>query len=163
MSKLYELTQNYNNLMELLDNPEIPQELINNALKEVTEDIENKSENLCKVIRMMELDVTTFKEEEKRLSSKRKSLENRIKNLKEYLQTSMESVGKNKIEGKLFKIQIQNNKPTVKIIDENKIPELYKTEETIIKVDKNSLYDLMKNGKQIEGVELKQSKSLRIR
>lgn len=40
--KLYELTQNHLNLMELLDNPETPKEMIEVALAEVTESIEVK-------------------------------------------------------------------------------------------------------------------------
>ena len=83
--KLYELTENYLNLQELLENPEVPQDLITSALEQVGEELEVKAENIAKLIKTLEVDIAGFKEEEKRLSDRRKSLENRVKNLKEYL------------------------------------------------------------------------------
>lgn len=102
MAKLYELAQNYQNLLELLDNPEIPQDMIREALNGVGEDIEEKAENIAKIIKSIEVDVSGFKEEEKRLSARRKSLENRISSLKQYLDGTMKATGKTKIKGKVF-------------------------------------------------------------
>ncbi|MFR5747044.1 MAG: siphovirus Gp157 family protein, partial [Romboutsia timonensis] len=78
MMKLYELTQNYLNLQELLENPEIPAEMIETALNEVGGQIEDKAENIAKLIKTLEADVSGFKAEEKRLADRRKSLENRV-------------------------------------------------------------------------------------
>lgn len=70
--KLYELTQNYLNLQELLDNPDIPQEIIISALNEVNENIEDKMENTAKLIKSMEGDISGLRTEEDRLSKKEK-------------------------------------------------------------------------------------------
>lgn len=40
--KLYELTQNYLNLQELLENPEVPAEMIETALNEVVDKLRIK-------------------------------------------------------------------------------------------------------------------------
>ena len=77
--KLYELTESYLNLQELLENPEVPQELITSALEQVGEELEIKAENIAKLIKTLEVDITGFKEEEKRLSDRRKTLEKREK------------------------------------------------------------------------------------
>ena len=123
--KLYELTESYLNLQELLENPEVPQALITSALEQVGEELEIKAENIAKLIKTLEVDITGFKEEEKRLSDRRKSLENRVKNLKGYLDGAMKATGKTKFKGKLFSFNIQPNSPGVEVLDEKLIPKKY--------------------------------------
>ena len=159
--KLYELTQNYINLQELLEDPEIPVEVINTALSEVTEEIEEKAENIAKLIKSMELDAAAIKEEETRLSSKRKSLEGRVKNLKEYLEGAMRAVDKKKIKGKLFSFNIQKNPASLDIYDTSMIPKDYiKVVETF---DNAEIKKALKEGIDVPGAILTQSESLRIR
>lgn len=159
--KLYELTQNYMNLQELLEDPEIPQEMIVAALNEVTEEIEEKAENIAKLIKSIELDAAAIKEEEVRLSSKRKSLEGRVKNLKEYLEGAMRAVDKKKIKGKLFSFNIQKNPASLDIYDTSMIPKDYiKVVETF---DNAEIKKALKEGKEVPGAILMQSESLRIR
>lgn len=159
--KLYELTQNYMNLQELLEDPEIPQEMIVAALNEVTEEIEEKAENIAKLIKSMELDAAAIKEEEARLASKRKSLEGRVKNLKEYLEGTMRAVDKKKIKGKLFSFNIQKNPASLDIYDTTMIPKDYiKVVETF---DNAEIKKALKEGKEVPGAILMQSESLRIR
>lgn len=62
---LYELTENYRNLQELLENDEIDQSIITAALDEVGGNIEEKSENIAKLIKSLEVDINGFKDEEK--------------------------------------------------------------------------------------------------
>lgn len=160
--KLYELTENYLNLQELLENPEVPQELITSALDQVGEELEVKAENIAKLIKTLEVDIAGFKEEEKRLSDRRKSLENRVKNLKEYLDGAMKLTSKTKFKGKLFSFNIQKNAPGVSIIDEKLIPKEYLIEQAPV-IDKKAILNDLKNGEDIPGVEIKQTESLRIR
>lgn len=160
--KLYELTQNYLNLQDLLENPDIPQELIAKSLDEVGEQLEEKAENIAKLIKTMEIDITGFKEEEKRLSEQRKVLENRVKSLKEYLDSAMKATNKLKFKGKLFSFNIQKNSPSVDIVDESLIPKtFFKQQEPIL--DKTSLLSALKEGQTIEGAKIKQTESLRIK
>ena len=160
--KLYELTESYLNLQELLENPEVPQDLITSALEQVGEELEVKAENIAKLIKTLEVDIAGFKEEEKRLSDRRKSLENRVKNLKEYLDWAMKATGKTKFKGKLFSFNIQKNAPGVSILDEKLIPKEYLIEQAPV-IDKKAILNDLKNGEDIPGVEIKQTESLRIR
>ena len=123
--KLYELTENYRNLQDLLENPEIDQDLITNALDEVGEQLEEKSENIAKLIKTLEVEVTGFKAEEKRLADRRKTLENRITGLKSYIDAAMKATGKKKFKGQLFSFNIQKNPPSVNITDSTLIPKEY--------------------------------------
>ena len=123
--KLYELTENYRNLQELLDNPEIDQELITKALDEVGEQLEEKAENIAKLIKTLEVEVNGYKTEEKRLADRRKTLENRITGLKSYIDATMKATGKKRFKGQLFSFNIQKNPPSVKITDNTLIPKEY--------------------------------------
>ncbi|WP_346868068.1 siphovirus Gp157 family protein [Clostridium sp. UBA1353] len=160
--KLYELTQNYLNLQELLEDPTVPVEVINEALNEVGEQLEDKAENIAKLIKTMEVEVTGYKEEESRLAARRKSLETSAKNLKAYLEESMRAVDKTKIKGKLFSFSIQKNPASVEVLDESVIPkELFNTPAPVL--DKKETLIRLKAGEEIPGVILKQTESLRIR
>jgi len=160
--KLYELTQNYLNLQELLEDPTVPVEVINEALNEVGEQLEDKAENIAKLIKTMEVEVAGYKEEETRLAARRKSLETSAKNLKVYLEEAMRVVDKPKIKGKLFSFSIQKNPASVEVLDESVIPkELFNTPVPVL--DKKETLIRLKAGEEIPGVILKQTESLRIR
>ena len=159
--KLYDLAQNYLNLQELLENPEVPKELILESLRKVGGELEEKAENIAKLIKTIDLEVKAIEEEETRLSNNRKAMENKSKALKDYLEGAMISTGKTKFKGNLFSFNIQKNAPSVDVIDENLIPkEFIKLEP---KVKKKEILAALKNGEVIEGVKLKQTESLRIR
>lgn len=159
---LYELTENYRNLQELLENDEIDQSIITAALDEVGGNIEEKSENIAKLIKSLEVDINGFKDEEKRLAAKRKSLEIRVKSLKEYIESAMKVTGKKKFKGQLFTFSIQKNPPSVNITDLSLIPQEYYIEQEPLLNKKQLLADL-KQGELIDGAELKQTEGLRIR
>jgi len=161
MAKLYELSQNYKNLEELLDNPDIAEEVIKEALSELDEEWETKAENLAKLIKSFDVDVKGLKEEEQRLASRRKSLENRIAGLKTYIEDNMKAVGKDKIKGKVFTLAIQNNPPSVEIVDDFMIPEKY----FVVKkeIAKKEILNDLKQGIEVPGAQMNQTASLRIR
>lgn len=160
--KLYELTQNYLNLQELLEDSTVPVEVIDTALNEVGEQLEDKAENIAKLIKTMEVEVAGYKEEEARLAARRKTLESRTKGLKEYLESSMREVNKLKFKGKLFSFNIQKNPASVEVLDESLIPkELFNTPAPVL--DKKETLSRLKAGEEVPGVVLKQSESLRIK
>lgn len=162
MAKLYELTEHYNNLLELINNEEVPKELIEKALSEVNEEFEVKAENIAKLIKSLEVDVNGYKEEEKRMSTQRKYLENKISNLKEYLDGSMKALDKQKIKGKVFTLAIQKNPPSVEILNLECIDNKYLIPQDPT-VDKKAILEDLKNNIEVTGATIKQTESLRIR
>ena len=161
MAKLYELTEQYNNLMELMENPDVPQEMLEESLNQINDELDTKLENIAKVIKSFEVDTKGLKEEEKRLADRRKAKENKISSLKEYVEGAMRSTGVFKVKGKVFTLAIQKNAPSVLIKDLECIPnEYFKVKK---EVDKTLLKEKLKEGQIIEGAELQQKESLRIR
>ena len=159
--KLYELTQNYMNLQALLEDETISQDLIEKAMKEVSEDIEEKAENYAVIMKNLESEAEALEREEKRLAARKSSLRNRNKILKDNLENSMKATGKTKFKTRLFSFNIAKNPPSLDIADEELIPDKYivYTKSTA----KKTMIDDLKQGVIIKGVKLKQTESLRIR
>ena len=85
------------------------------GLTKLDDDFEEKAENIAKVLREMEGDITSLKDEEVRISSRRKALENRRQGLKLYLESYMRAINKTSFKGKLFTFSISKSKPSVEI------------------------------------------------
>ena len=162
MSKLYEIGQRYRNLEELLDNNDIERGAIQAALSEVEGEFIEKAEAIAKLIKNMNGDIEAFKNEEKRLAERRKTIENNQKRLKEYLDSEAKSIGIDKAKGKIFSFAIQKNAPSLNIFDENLLPEdCYIKQDPVL--DRKGLLQRLKDGEVVPGVEIKQTESLRIR
>ena len=79
--QLYELAEMYLNLKDM----DIEEGDLNAALENINDEIETKADNIAKVLRDFDGDIEALKSEEERLAKKRKAIENRQKQLKEYL------------------------------------------------------------------------------
>lgn len=161
--KLYELTEMYQNIWDLVADDETDLDTLEIALSQIEDNIELKAESMAKLVRGIDGDVAALKEEETRLAKRRKALENKQTNIKLFLENQLKTMGLDKVETPLFKVSIQNNPPSVNILDEDLIPEQYKKTVTTTSLVKNDILKALKEGQVIEGAELKQGKSLRIR
>lgn len=157
---LYELTDSYLKVLELIENGE---EGLEDTLESINDTIELKADGYARIIRNLEANAVALKVEIDRLTNRRRSIENSIDRLKENLKVSMMQMDKLKIKTELFNITVANNPLAVNVIDEKLIPEEYFKVEIIRKLDKFSLRDAIKNGEEIQGAELTQGKGLRIK
>lgn len=155
---LYELSVAFQEVQNMDLDPEVMQD----TLDSIEDAIENKAENIAKLIRNLESDVAAYKEEEDRLKTKRQATENKVKWFKTYLEDNMKLTGKTKFKSGMFNFSIQKNPASVNIIDEKAIPEEFLIQQPP-KVDKTSLKEILKRGIEVPGAELKQTEGLRIR
>lgn len=158
--KLYELSQSYNQLLEMAE--ELDQETFLDTLESIQEEMDVKIENTAKLIRSLQGDIEAIKVEEKRLADRRKAMENKIESIKSYLQNEMEVAGIDKVKRPTFTISVVNNPPCVQIEDESVIPSNYLVP-VPDKIDKKAILTALKNGEYIEGCTLSQSRSVRIK
>lgn len=163
MAKLYELAQNWSNLMDLIDNNDIPAELLRESLDQVQGDIVEKLENVAKLIRNIAADAEALRTEEKRLADKRRAYENKSAGLKQYAEDALRATGLTKVKGSLFTLAMQKNPPSVRIEDVDMLPKEYFCEPIEPSPDKKHIMEALKAGKVVPGAELAQSESLRIR
>lgn len=168
---LYELTGDFLSLMDMLYDEDVDEESFLEACEAIEMQIEDKADGYAKIIKSIDADVAGIDAELKRLGSRKAGLKNRQKQLKENLEGTMKAMGKTKFRTGLFSFGIQKNPPSVKVEDEPAFiaycqrngrevflkyrdPEINKTEL------KNAI---LKNGEAIDGVEVAQGESLRIR
>lgn len=155
--KLYEITEVYNNVIDL----DLDEEELQKYLDLVNDEFEDKAENIAKILQSLKAEAEAYKNEAERLNTQAKSIENKIKNLKDYLEVSMIRTDKRKFKTNLFNFSIQKNRASLKVTSEEDIPEsFFKIER---KLDKASLMKAIKDGQEIVGAELVQTESLRIR
>lgn len=160
MSTLYEITGDILQLQTMMeDEPE--NEYVKDTLESLSYDLNDKAEAICRVIRNMEANLAGFKNEIDRLSKRKKVLENSIDRLKKALFEAMQVTGTEKIKGDLFTIRLQNNAPQLpKDLKIENVPIDYLIERQY-DIDRRALLRDIKEGK-VEGIELEQSRSLRI-
>lgn len=158
---LYQITSSFPKLIE----EEMSEEDKKEVKKELTELLQQKSQNLIGYIRNIELTIEAMKNEEKRISEQRKILESRLTKFKEYVKECMEQNGFTKIETQLGALSIAKNPISVEIYDEAQIPDEYKTKVIEIKVDKTAIKKALKEtGEIIPGTRIIDNKtSLRLK
>lgn len=116
MSSLYELKGDYLKLLEMLEDPEIDDQVVLDTLEGIDYELEIKAENYAKIIRELEGTVEVIKAEKKRLSDKQSKLEENVKRLKDNLQEAMTATGKTKFKTDLFSFSIQKNGGALPVI-----------------------------------------------
>lgn len=157
--RLYEMSNKYQQVLSLIEDGH---EGLEDTLEALSDAIEDKVENIGKLVKTVEAEATGLKAEEQRLADRRKSLESNIKRLKEYAYQSMLDAGMKKIKGSLFTFSIQNSPPSVEVLDDSIIPIGYFVQPAPT-LDKNAIKEELKLGHEIPGVQLKQGESLRIK
>jgi len=159
--KLYELSQSYQDILDLAESVEDNQYLLE-TLETIEDEFNSKLENIGKVMSSLDADMDSIDYEIKRLQEKKKALNSNKTNLKKYVETEMQKLGKRKVKTTLFTFGIQNNPPSLDIMDDRYIPkEFYEPQQP--KLNKRELLKALKQGDVIKGVEIKQSEGLRIR
>ena len=162
---LYELSDDYMNLLTMAEDPDIDPEAFADTLAGIEGAIEDKADGYAKVIRTLEGDAAACDAEAKRLRSKKQIIENNIKRMKQALQYAMEATGKTKFKTALFSFGIQKN-PAAVVMDEGyieNIPERFLIPQDPV-INKKAIKEALKNGEDLEGIaHLEQGESLRIR
>lgn len=159
--KLFELTEQYQKLLSMVDD-ECDIQAIQDTLEGIEGMIADKAESIAKLMKSIEADERAIKAEEDRLKARREALKNRRESIKEYLQNQLISAGIDKLKGTMFTVSIQNNPPSVQIAEGAKVPEKYLIPQEA-KVDKRALLDDLKAGAVYEGIEMIQTRGVRIR
>ena len=106
---LYELTQEYQELLAMMEDPEIDPQVIADTMEGLDGEIEIKAENYIRVIKELEAESNKLDTEIKRLTSRWDSCQINIRKLKDSLLTSMQETGKDRIQTEHFRISVAKN------------------------------------------------------
>nr|DAL43006.1 MAG TPA_asm: resistance protein [Caudoviricetes sp.] len=161
MPSLFDLSTDYQQLYDLIAEQE-DEQILKDTLASINDAIEDKADGYVAVIKTLEGDNKAIDEEIKRLRQRKTSNQNGVKRLKESLQEVMEQTGKEKFKTALNSYSIANNPPSIEVVNESLIPKSYWVEQAP-KLNKKEILSDIKNGVEIKGAEVVQTRSLRVR
>lgn len=106
---LYEMTRDWNNVFEMLSDPEIPEDAIFDTIQGIEATMDEKADSYAKLIRNLDGDASLLDGEIKRLQERKSSLIKRRDWLKQQLMDAMRETGRTKFKTALFTFGIQKN------------------------------------------------------
>ena len=153
--KLYQITNGFMQLADEMENGELTEEEEKEIQEALQNELAKKSANIIAYALNKTSLIDAIDEQIKRLQDYKKTEENKLNRYKEYVKENMQALNITKIETPVGKIQVAKSPISIDIIDENKIPQEYKTEVTTIKIDKNKIKENFKEtGEIIDGVKI---------
>lgn len=162
--KLYELTNEYENLFETLNNvDEITSEVIENTLMPIKQDIKNKSINIASYIKNLECEMDAMDDYINKMTRKKKIRQKKIDAIKNYLRTNMEKTGINKIETTEFTILLGSEDIRTEIYDSSVLPINLCRRVEKFEPDKNLIKKAIEDGNIIDGARLIKTRRLTIK
>lgn len=161
--KLYEIATAYEMIELALEEsggewtPEIEAHL--DAL---SDSLERKVENIARLIQQHTRTQEAFKAERERLETHEASHRRAAANLKAYLFTQLERIGKDRVDAGIFRVRIQkNSRPSIEWTEDPvTIPEPFRR--TKHELDGTAAYDAWKAGGLPDGFDVKLGKHLRV-
>jgi predicted nuclease with TOPRIM domain len=158
--KLYELTSQYQELVDMDTTTAEDMDAYNVLMNELTGDITAKADNVAAVIKTLDAEADALAEEVKRLQDRKRALSNKSDGLRMYLHHNLKESGLDKVQGHLFTVALQKNPASVQVEESILADEWFVVTKS---PDKTKIKDALKAGQVIEGATLWQSESLRIR
>ena len=160
LPSLYTLTKDFESLMEL----EEPDEIDNALTVIVAGQIEQKAENVCKFIKMLDTTAELFKAEEERIRGARKVMENKAERIRDYMKQALLNANIDKVNAGTFKVSVGLSPGSIAIDDLASIPPRFLT---VIpeqyQPDKTAIKTAIKAGESVPGAHLEAGFMLRIR
>ena len=164
MSALHQITDKHRELMDLAESDEDMAQAVADTMESIEGEFEDKALSLMAVIDNIGESLPAIDAEIARLTARKKTIQNKQENMREYLRMNMEASGITKIECPLFTITLAKGRDIVQIDDVEKIPADYLNIKTSYTPMKKEILAALKEGEEIEGAILTKSKtSIRIK
>lgn len=136
--------------------PEIQAEMSVNP-KTITELVDTKYLS----IERLDSSISFFEKKENEFKAIRLSLENAKKFINESIKQYMIDNDKSELVGTEYVFKLSSGKPKVNVVNEDKIPDVYKKQKTETTVDKVQIFEDLKKGLPVDGCILEESYTLR--
>lgn len=161
---IYELTEDYMNLLAMAEDPDIDEQAFMDTLEGIEGALEDKADGYAKVMKQLEANAGGLDAEIKRLQERKSLMAKNVDRMKSTLQKMMETTGKEKFKTELFSFSIQNNPPSLVMDSEDieVIPMEYLVPQDP-KIDKTKIKADIKAGKEITFAHMVTGRSLRIK
>ena len=164
---LYALSIQFQTILEMAEDGEIDMDVVNGSLECVEADIEQKLDSYGVVINELSNDIDNIDKEIKRLTERKRTIDNNITRMKGAIKDAMEAMGKKKIQGDKFTWTIAKNggkRPVVFKEGYNilSIPECF--QDWTVKPDRELIREALENGEELDFATLgERGESLRLK
>ena len=158
MSKLYELANEYNEAFATMSEMGMSQDEIADSMVALEDELAEKAVNCIKYEMNVKSDIDAIDVEIKRLTNKKKQIQNKVSWIKDYLISNMERCEIDKIESPLFTISLRKPTKVAVVTNEEALPIKYLKSKLTVAVDRRTLLTDLKAGEEIEGAEIGDSK-----
>ena len=160
---LYELTGEWQQLLDLMEDPDVPEEAVRDTLEGLSGEIEEKADGYAKVMRQLQAEAEAIEKEEERLNDRRDMIMDNISRMKKALMESMKATGKTKFKTTLFSFGIRKAGQKRLVIDhEEAVPDKYWKQPPKV-IDTKMLKADLASGDMVGVAHLEQSEYLSIR
>lgn len=163
MQPLYQIAEQYRAALTDLENLDLPAEAIADTLEGMKGELEVKAVNVAAFIGNIEAMAAARLEAAKAMQQRAKAEKARADSLRDYLRHNMEASGISSIDCPEYSLKIKQCPPAVVIDSEATLPDEFMLPPKSPEPDKTKLKAALKEGRQIDGVTLKQSTRLEIK
>lgn len=134
------------------------------ALDALVMEREAKIENVACAVKNREAEIAAIRVEEKRLSDRRKALENRVEGSKAWMIAALTRPDgtEDKVRTGRVSVGVKHNPPSV-ICEEALLPDIYKVTKTTVTPDKDAIKRAILSGESVPGARLETKRSVMIR
>lgn len=161
---LYHMTAEYRRALAELSDADLPEEVVADTLEALEGELIHKGRAVAAFALNLSAEIDAIKVVEKRISDRRKALERRADNLREYLRSNMEKAGISEIKAidGSFTAKLAKGRPSVVIDDESLFPDDSEFVKWKREVSKTAIADAIKNGQDVPGAHIEVRPSLRL-
>lgn len=164
---IYDLTNEYINLLALAEDPDVDLEELSSAMEEISGEIEDKADGYAFVVQRINSDIDFISAEIKRLQDRKKAFEARAERIKETLMKSMNAIGRKKIQTATHTFTVSKNGGKIPVVislfaTANDVPDEFRN----VKYDfnKDAIREALEAGEILDFAELgERGESLRIK
>lgn len=151
---LFDLTGEYRQVYEMLTDPEMDEQMINDTLEGIMGAIEVKSAGYVAIINQLKMEADACKEHEAIWKAKKQVRENSMERLKKRLADSMVAIDKKEIPAGDVTIKLQKNGGQLPLIidDDATIPDRFK--KIIYETDKALIRKALDEGEELDFARL---------
>lgn len=153
---LYQVAAEHRRMVDALMDSQDDAAAIADTIEAESYPLEVKAQNVAYAIRNMEASAAAIKEAEAQMCERRKRIEKRAEQVREYLKTCMEVANVSKVECPHFALSIAKNPASVEVFEPALVPEAYRRYPAPPPptIDKTAIKQAIKDGIEVPGALL---------
>lgn len=157
---LYEITGQFKELQTLAETADEDLAVaIRDTMGAIEGEFNDKALAVSRLILNLDSDVGALDAEIDRLQERKRMIQNRQKQIREYLRENMDAAGIKKISCPLFTITLVQGREVAVIEDDSLLPDDLVRVKTEVSPDKNAIAARLKAGEEVPGARLERGQS----